>query len=501
LIPSIAKYAHELSENPKKLDNALTTTEFLVAQVCNQTQNKKQENEELKQEVKNLKNTLKNLKKELNKGKKKKLAIPILLGLSLLVNESPELDFLKQLEHISFFGTLSKPAYLIQVDGKINSPDYMKNPYGSKETIFVEDCLNSISTYLEKIETIIQLIDSEINELKQDSENKILSENLCSMNSNQQNAVFYYQQNLIKLEAITSDEDLISEKLSKRPNNENDEIFYQTFGSPVELSKKISKNLTGKEWPEKIKVEYEDLKENEDGYTSGYHESDKNKIVLNTNNNSFVKDLLTFTHETGHVFSQSGETLKFKKRLNKISIENVMVIEEACAYLFSFNVETMLDSLENKENKEKISILKKEVLQAQKMDILSQTLIENILELKKEKIYDTVNPFKTKDGHVEGMFLALAATKYFKNHQKAFNYISTTKINEINPEIIKIKNQLKQEVEESFEKEKNELREKLNTCFDKTQKLLDKLNKQYYEIVDPNNSLKIYKEYLKSKIN
>jgi regulator of replication initiation timing len=99
------------------------------------------------------------------------------------------------------------------------------------------------------------------------------------------------------------------------------------------------------------------------------------------------------------------------------------------------------------------------------------------------------------------MFLALAATKYFKNHQKAFNYISTTKINEINPEIIKIKNQLKQEVEESFEKEKNELREKLNTCFDKTQKLLDKLNKQYYEIVDPNNSLKIYKEYLKSKIN
>jgi hypothetical protein len=41
---------------------------------------------------------------------------------------------------------------------------------------------------------------------------------------------------------------------------------------------------------------------------------------------------------------------------------------------------------------------------------------------------------------------------------------------------------------------------KLNTCFDKTQKLLDKLNKQYYEIVDPNNSLKISVRFLSNEI-
>ncbi len=400
------------------------------------------------------------MKKPKNLLRKIGMIVPgAILGILGLLCVDHSLDRTK---HRREYGTRENPAYQIIAD----YPQVAKyltyfstfsvERENSKLTKRIEE-LTELSTELypaifkkaEKLEDSINSLESRLNRgVSQEEQDDVLNKyELISKTFADINNISLS----ITLDLLNNSMDFIHSDIEKSSQNIHIGIANLAYDHPSEeekyykqainKSKELFKKMTGKDWPSNLEANIEEIEEEK---VAGTHNHITGEIK--SEKRSYPRTLSILMHESGHAASQQNEQ-EFYDSLNILTVRHrrgTDIMEEASAYAFQI-ASAYYDDTDSKER-----------------------IGENLISLKGfiESYFNG-----DRETHREAAALAEAAVEYFQCPKKAFNYLATTRYENVDPKIREIIDKAKEQFKSNavYKSQNDKLARKVeetNKCLD-----------------------------------
>jgi len=337
-------------------------------------------------------------------------------------------------KHRKEYGTRESPAYQITADVPKNTKyltyfstfSIARERENNKLVKRIEE-LTELSTELypltfKRVDKLEESISSLESRLSQEEKHKEDSDNIRAM-YNAIRTTFEDIHHISTLITVDSLSNFIYSSVSNTEELSRDfdiAIANLAYDKPSEKdkdseitkrSKELFKKITGKEWPSNLDI---NIKEIEDEKVAGNYSHILGKIK--SEKRSYPRTLGIIMHEAGHAASQHDEQ-DFYDSLNLLTARinqkrETNIIEEAAAYAFQI-------ASAYYEEKE----------------ISQEMIIEELISQKSliESYFNSDNEI-----HREAAALAESAVEYFQCPKKAFNYLATTRYENVDPKIREI---------------------------------------------------------------